>query len=49
MSTADKTAPPPAPAPVDEPLPQAGGSYIRQPDGSLLPVQAQPTDTPEQE
>lgn len=51
MATAtDKiTTTPPAPAPVAEQLPQAGGSYTRQPDGSLLPAAATPTDTPEQE
>lgn len=56
----DKTTPtPPASQPVAELLPQVGGSYTRQPDGSLLrtddaPAPAAPaapaqptTDTPE--
>lgn len=44
-----KTAPKPAgPQPNPDELPQAGGSYTRQPDGSLTPTQhAAPTDTPE--
>lgn len=42
----DKTATtPPAPAPVADQLPQTGGSYTRQPDGSLQPAAAAPTDT----
>jgi hypothetical protein len=45
----DKTAPDAAPVP--EALPQVGGSYTRQPDGSLLPnapapAETLPTDTP---
>lgn len=42
----DKTTAP-APEPVAEQLPQTGGSYTRQPDGSLLPAAA-PTDTPQE-
>lgn len=36
---ASKTAPAPAPAPAPAalPMPSQGGSYTRQPDGSLLP------------
>lgn len=37
--------PPPAPQPVAEQLPQTGGRFIRQPDGSLQPAAAEPTDT----
>lgn len=49
MATATDKTTAPAPAPVAEQLPQAGGSYTRQPDGSLLPAAATPTDTTEQE
>lgn len=45
-TTTAKTPAPPAPTPAPaQPLPQAGGSYIRQPDGSLVPN----TQTPPQE
>lgn len=59
MSKTTTPAPSPAPAPVVDQLPQTGGSYTRQPDGSLLrtddaPAPAAPaapaqptTDTPE--
>ena len=44
----DKTTPtPPAAQPVAELLPQVGGSYTRQPDGSLQPAAAAPTDSTE--
>ena len=36
--------PPQAPEPVAELLPQAGGSYTRQPDGSLLPAAPEATE-----
>ena len=46
MATA-KTAPTPHTKPAQpEVLPQAGGSYIRQPDGSLIPAPpAEPATT----
>lgn len=55
MKPAKPTPKPPQHTPADqpaasdppgapEPLPQAGGSYTRQPDGSLLPTPAVPTD-----
>jgi hypothetical protein len=52
MATA-KTAPtPPTPPAQPEALPQSGGSYIRQPDGSLTPAQpaepATPTTDPQE-
>lgn len=41
MSDQDKTATPAAPAkaPAAEPLPQVGGSYRRNADGTLTPVE----------
>lgn len=48
-TTADKTPAPQASEPVAELLPQTGGSYTRQPDGSLQPASTAPTETPEQE
>lgn len=41
-----KTTPQPKAPLAPEPLPQAGGSYTRQPDGSLLPTQPTPLITP---
>ncbi len=41
---------PPAPAPVPEdaalPMPAGGGSYIRQPDGTLIRQSEETTDGP---
>lgn len=34
-----------APANTEDALPQSGGSYIRTPDGQLLPNVAQPAET----
>lgn len=45
MATEKTATTPPAPAPVVEQLPQTGGSFIRQPDGSLQPAAAAPIDT----
>ncbi len=45
MPTEKPVVAPPAPEPVAEQLPQSGGRYIRQPDGSLQPADAAPTDT----
>ena len=37
-STTTKAAPAPAPAPINlDALPPGGGSYTRQPDGTLVP------------
>lgn len=45
MPTEKPVTAPPAPEPVAEQLPQTGGRFMRQPDGSLQPAAAEPTDT----
>lgn len=46
MTAKAQTAKPALQEPAPEQLPQAGGSYLRQPDGALLPAPATPTPAP---
>lgn len=48
MATHKHPEAPAVPAQQPEQLPQAGGSYIRQPDGTLVPVPSHPETATEE-